>query len=160
MQPLDDAQKPALTSDPGCVVLDTNVVLDWLLFANPHGQALGTAVTQGQLRWIATAAMRDEFSHVLGRGLAASRGAQEGKLLGIWDRLAQSCPAAAASALVCSDPDDQKFLDLGLAIGGARLITRDRALLRLRARARMLGLAILKPDDTACDAWLASLPGC
>ena len=40
------------------VVLDTNVVLDWLLFANPQGQALGTAVTRGQLRWIATAARR------------------------------------------------------------------------------------------------------
>ncbi len=64
-----------LTSEPPSVVLDTNVVLDWLLFGDPSVQALAAAVTQRRVRWLATAAMHDEFAHVLGRGLAAAHGA-------------------------------------------------------------------------------------
>lgn len=138
--------KPALTSGSRLVVLDTNVVLDWLLFADPHGLAWGGAVASGRLAWIATDAMRDEFAHVLARGLAAARLADAPALLGAWDRLVTPAAPAAPSHLVCVDPDDQKFLDLALAAGAAWLVTRDRALLRLGTRASALGLTILKPD--------------
>ena len=115
------------------------------------------AVARGRLHWIATPPMRDEFSHVLGRGLAASRGADAAALMEVWDRLARNCPPAAPSALVCNDPDDQMFLDLGLATGGAWLVTRDRALLSLRTRALALGLRILTPGDPGRAAVLTAL---
>ena len=44
------------------LVLDTNVVLDWLLFDNPSAMLLAATITQRQVRWIATAAMRGELS--------------------------------------------------------------------------------------------------
>jgi predicted nucleic acid-binding protein len=138
-----------LTSEPPNVVLDTNVVLDWLLFADPSVQSLAAAVTRRHLRWLATAAMHDEFAHVLGRGLATAHGA-DSKALGCAFR--QHCtehPDAppAPARLRCSDSDDQKFIDLALAGGARWLVSRDRALLKLRRPAHPLGLAIVTPDQ-------------
>lgn len=157
MHALDHSSKPALTSGSRLVVLDTNVVLDWLMFDDPHGLAWGGAVGSGRLAWIATDAMRAEFAHVLARGLATARGADIPTLLDAWDRHAMPASEAPASNLVCADPDDQKFLDLALHAGAAWLVTRDRELLRLRARALPRGVCILKPDETARDTRLCTL---
>ena len=43
----------------------------------------------------------------------------------------------------CTDPDDQKFLDLAIALG--RCMNRDRAVLKL-ARRRPLGVTIVSPQ--------------
>ena len=43
---------------PGAVVIDTNIALDLLVFADPAVQALHTALRAGTLRWLATARMR------------------------------------------------------------------------------------------------------
>ena len=40
----------------------------------------------------------------------------------------------------CTDPDDQKFLDLALHAHAKWLVSRDKALLRLARKARPLGL--------------------
>jgi hypothetical protein len=51
-------------SSPGeapCIVLDTNVVLDWLYFRDVRCAALADAVTEHRVRWIASAPMRDEI---------------------------------------------------------------------------------------------------
>jgi predicted nucleic acid-binding protein len=131
------------------IVLDTNVVLDWLLFADPGVQGLVTAIEQGRLRWIATAAMRGEFAHVLGRGLAATRSADPAHFEAAWAQHCVAHPPAppAAAPLRCTDSDDQKFLDLALAAGARWLVSRDRALLKLRSKAAALGLAIVAPSQ-------------
>ncbi len=49
---------------------------------------------------------------------------------------------------VCSDPDDQKFLELALACGAAYLVTKDRALLELARRSdRALPFRIVTPGE-------------
>jgi uncharacterized protein len=138
----------SLTPAP-LVVLDTNVVLDWLLFADPGVRALAAAIKQGRLRWIATAAMRGEFAHVLGRGLAAAHGTDAGRFDLTWEQFCVEHPPAppAAAPLRCTDANDQKFLDLALAVGARWLISRDRALLKLRAKAAARGLAIVAPSQ-------------
>ncbi len=131
------------------VVLDTNVVLDWLLFADPGVQALATAIEQGRLRWIATAAMRGEFAHVLGRGLAVARSADPARFALAWEQHCVEHPSAppAAAPLRCTDNDDQKFIDLVLAAGARWLVSRDRALLKLRSKAATRGVAIVTPSQ-------------
>ena len=54
----------------------------------------------------------------------------------------------------CTDPDDQKFIDLALSLPGATLLSRDRAVLKLARRARPLGMTIVTPQ-----AWSATLTG-
>jgi uncharacterized protein len=136
----------SLTPAP-LAVLDTNVVLDWLLFADIGVQALASAIEQGRLRWIATAEMRGEFDHVLRHGLASTHGGKLESFGLAWERHCFPHPTApqAAAPLRCTDTDDQKFLDLALAAGARWLVSRDRALLKLRTKAAVHRLAIITP---------------
>jgi putative PIN family toxin of toxin-antitoxin system len=141
-----------LTLRPPLVVMDTNVVLDWLLFKEPSVVALGTAVADGRVAWVATASMRDELAHVLGRGLAAVRQANVAAILAQWDARVVLRPDAVAHRLACTDPDDQKFIDLALASRARWLVSRDRAVLKLARRATQLGLTIIGPSAWRADA--------
>jgi predicted nucleic acid-binding protein len=147
-------QHPALPTfpSPRPVVLDTNVVLDWLLFGHPDGRAVGNALAGGELCWIATPAMRDEFAHVVTHGAFGRREPDVPALLGQWAVHCQEVrpPAAPVTRWRCTDPDDQKFIDLAAATTGCLLLSRDRAVLRLSRRLASVGVQILPPA-----AWLA-----
>lgn len=49
---------------PPGVVIDTNVVLDWLVFADPSSQALGDAVHEQRVRWLVCPMVMAEIGHV------------------------------------------------------------------------------------------------
>jgi putative PIN family toxin of toxin-antitoxin system len=141
-----------LTLAPPLVVLDTNVALDWLLFQEPAVSALATAVAARRMVWVATDAMRSELAHVLARGLAAVRRADAAAVLAAWDTHVVLRPTAPPHRLTCTDPDDQKFIDLAISTRARWLISRDRAVLKLARRAAPLGLTIVRPA-----AWRAGL---
>jgi len=126
-------------------VLDTNVVLDWLVFRNARTNALAAAVEAGTLRWLATMPMREELGHMLAHASLARWEPDAGSALATLDRLASMRPPATASRLHCSDRDDQIFIDLALAERADWLITHDRRLLKLARRARLLGVQVLTP---------------
>lgn len=132
------------------LVLDTNVVLDWLVFSNPASQAVVEAITGTRVQWIVNAAIRDELAHVLARGVVDRWQPDLPKVWDAWERYAmpleRTCPAAIHCRPRCTDADDQKFIELALNHEARWLITRDRALLKLARRARALGLSIVTPD--------------
>ena len=128
---------------PTSVVLDTNVVLDWLVFRDPSCRALDAALRAGRLAWVSTGAMREELEHVLTREHIAARLADSSAPLTAWATLARVDPSAPASALHCRDPDDQKFVDLALHLGDSVLLSRDRAVLALARQARVHRVDIL-----------------
>lgn len=136
------------------VVLDTNVVLDWLVFRNPGCKPLTEAIEAGRLRWLVTEPIRDELAHVLGRGVVDASAPNAGALWESWRRLSEivTPPSVIGEALRlrCTDPDDQKFIDLALGSGAHWLISRDRAVLKLGRRALKLGLRVAIPE-----AWSA-----
>ena len=130
------------------LVLDTNVVLDWLLFRDPAAAPLARMIMQRQVRWLATDTMRQELEHVLGRSRLAAWQAASTDIRASWARWVEPAPTPAlslAQALRCSDADDQKFIDLALQVSAAALLSRDRAVLKLARRARAAGLDILTP---------------
>jgi predicted nucleic acid-binding protein len=136
------------------VVLDSNVVLDWLLFRDPAAAALGRAIRNQAVRWHATAAMRHELEHVLTRDRFEGWQGSARDVLDGWDRWAQVLPEPAPPLVVplrCTDPDDQKFIDLALHVRPALLISRDKAVLRLAKRARALSVRILAPSAWTID---------
>ena len=136
-------------------VLDTNVVLDWLVFRNSACTPLVQAIEAGRLRWIATAAMWDELNHVLSLGTLNAWTPHRDSIQGTWDRLALTLPTQTPGLippLRCTDPDDQKFIELALP-QAHWLISRDRAVLKLSRRAAKLGLQIVAPD---CWAHIAA----
>lgn len=130
-------------------VLDTNVVLDWLLFRDPRAAALGAAIEGGWLRWVACGRMRDEFAHTLRAAVLNRWRPDAERLLGLFDGMACMVPQPAPSpmCLRCDDHNDQIFVDLALASGARWLLTHDKALLRLRRRVPPRGPLICRPFD-------------
>lgn len=141
---------PATSPPPApALVLDTNTVLDWLVFRDPSAALFSQAVCSGAVRWLACPRMREELTRTLGyRSLVKWKPDSE-HVLSHFDAhaLVLPEPPPAPSSLRCSDADDQVFLDLALAHGASWLLSHDRALLRLARRTRALGLHIVKPGD-------------
>jgi len=142
---LSNAAPAPDSRSPRCIVLDTNTVLDWLVFGEPPACAVGAAVTQGLLQWLATARMLAELQAVLSRPLIARwEPARELALTIDVAKLASICaePITSNPRLICRDPADQMFIDLAHAHRPAVLLTRDRALLALRRQAAALGVDV------------------
>ena len=104
---------PAADDIP-CIVIDTNVLLDIWVYRNPATPPLLAALEIGQLRWLATAAMREELLRVLNYAHIAMRRDKEGlslqAVMEAFDRLSLSVDDAPRCTVVCKDPDDQKFI--------------------------------------------------
>jgi len=140
---------------PPKAVIDTQVVMDWLVFGEPSVLPLAQALRTGSLRWVGSPPMRAELLHVLGRGVAAGRRPDIQSIEAAFEQWCSPVhePSPPAVRLMCRDPDDQMFIDLAIAQHCAWLISRDRAVLALAKRARAFGLSILTPQ-----AWLKSQP--
>lgn len=139
---------------PAVLVLDTNVVLDWLVFQDQRIAPLSGALESGTIRWVSCPRMREELKRTLAYPALSKWKPDSERTLTLFDRWSLQAPDPAspqASPLLCSDPDDQVFLELGLAIRADWLLTRDRAVLKLKARALRQGLRIGTPE-----AWAAS----
>lgn len=134
------------------VVIDTNAVLDWLVFSNRSAVRLGDAVRQGQSVWCTTAATLDELRAVLNRPLAerwepARKLALTIDLASLTTAHPPIQPPPPPERLICRDPADQMFIDLALRCSPAWLVTRDRALLALRRRAATKGVIVATPEQ-------------
>lgn len=130
-------------------VLDTNVVLDLLHFDDATARPLRDALEDGRVRCMVTDATLDEWRRVLaypGFALAADR---QAALFARYQALSVRTACVEAGAGVpsqggpkpvghrmprCSDPDDQKFIELAAAVQAQGLVSKDRAVLRLRRR--------------------------
>ena len=150
-----------LRSTPPSAVLDTNTVLDMLLFEDPAAAALAQAVQAHQVRWIGTARMREELAGVLqrprmGRWAPPERAAA---ILTVVDQCMAVVPAPTATdAPRCRDAADQIFIDLAWADRTEWLLTRDKALLRLARSARARAVNVCSPVAWSA-AWIARSTG-
>lgn len=136
---------------PG-VVLDTNAVLDWLVFRDPGMQIWARAIEQARLQWLACAPMRDELQRTLAYAPLARWQPDPAQVLATFDRWSCACSLPHGTLLPglrCTDPDDQVFVDLALAEGARWLVTHDRALLRLAKATQRRGLLVLRPEAGA-----------
>ena len=128
------------------LVLDTNVVLDLLVFGDPAVRTVGEGLQAGRLHWIATAAMREELARVLHYPKLACRVAfhrgEAQQVLQDFDRQARLVDVPAKATVTCGDPDDQKFIDLAVAHRCA-LLSKDYEVLRMKNRLGRLGAQAL-----------------
>ena len=118
------------------LVLDTNVVLDLLHFDDAVAQPLRHALETGRVRCVATEATQAEWRRVLAYPEFGLDVAQQAALFARYQALSVRVNAADAVAELprCSDPDDQKFIDLAAASAAQGLVSKDRAVLKLRRR--------------------------
>jgi len=130
-----------LLPDSMLLVLDTNIVLDLFVFADARARLLHEHLEQGKVGWLATPAMRDELERVLAYAHIESRlvfyRLQAADVLALFDRHARLVDTPARAPVICSDPDDQKFIDLAVAHKCA-LLSKDAAVLAMKKRLALL----------------------
>ena len=135
------------------VVLDTNVVLDLLLFADPACAALHGKLSCGHLDWIATPSMRAELVRIARPELCARWRARPEQVIATFDRrcrLVLEPERSGAASNRCTDPTDQVFIDLALAAHARWLLSRDHAILKV---GRRLGRTASMPRICTPQAW-------
>jgi len=127
---------------PTRIVIDTNVCLDLFVFKDPRWATLLAALENGTVEAITRSDCRDEYNIVLhykhlpldddSRPLAAAR----------FDELITvvAPPESGVRLPVCTDKDDQKFLEVARDANAAILITKDKALLKLARRLAKAGM--------------------
>jgi putative PIN family toxin of toxin-antitoxin system len=162
-RPLDLITTANAVGEPTRLVLDTNVILDWLVFADPLLSTLGEAVSAGQLALYTHTPALDELQRVLGYAAIRLESARQAAVFELYQRQVRSCALPTGFALTnlmlpagfpaCKDPDDQHFLALTFHTHADALVTRDRAVLALRKRARKFGVTIV--DVRQLPAFLA-----
>ncbi len=147
---------PTGTPRPERLVLDTNVSLDLIVFADPRWDPLRTRIAEGECEAVMDVACRIEFARVLAYPQFDLEPARRVVALQAFDALHRMIPElewaedVLASLPQCRDTDDQKFMELSLRAGADALLSKDKALLKLARRNRRKGLfEILSPQ-----AWL------
>jgi putative PIN family toxin of toxin-antitoxin system len=131
------------TTGGSLFVIDTNIVLDLFVFGDAASAPLRNVLLAAAIDWIATQPMRDELARVLTYPQLAAR-LKSGNLppsdvLALFDEHARIVAVAAKAAITCSDPDDQKFIDLAVA-HQALLLSKDQDVLSMRKRLLAQGI--------------------
>lgn len=127
---------------PKRIVLDTNVCLDLFVFNDPRWSALLAAIESGAVEAITREDCRAEYRVVLHYPHLpldeASRPLSEARFDALIKVVAP--PVSGVRLPVCSDRDDQKFLELARDAQADILITKDKALLKLARRLAKAGM--------------------
>lgn len=137
------------------VVLDTNVCLDLFVFRDPRWDALLCSMNNGTIEAVTRADCRMEWLVVLNYPHLPIQETDKPAIRAEFDRLITCLPSVPVNTFglpLCSDTDDQKFLELSLQAEAQVLITKDKALLKLAKKtARNKMFAIMTPQG-----WLAA----
>jgi putative PIN family toxin of toxin-antitoxin system len=153
--PLPAGVRAGIPADSlGRWVVDTNVLLDLVVYDDPQFQLLRHHLVSGRVHWLATPRMREElwrvlaYPHIQTRLLQRQRAAAE--VMAWFDTHATLQPAAPPAPYRCKDPDDQPFIDLA-AQHRSVLVSKDKAVLKLRNRLRRLDAWVLPPGELVAN---------
>jgi putative PIN family toxin of toxin-antitoxin system len=161
------------------LVLDTNVVIDWLVFDDPFLALFREAVSCGRITVVTHQHAVDELRRVLGYRALKLDEARRARILERYHAQTSAPDTAASSANIavelprgfprCRDADDTPFLSLAWQAKADALVSRDNAVLALRRRAPRFGFQIFDVPQMmaavatvvadAADAALISVEG-
>jgi len=138
------------------LVLDTNVVLDWLVFSVPSVQALSERQAI-QVTLLTHEPALIELQRVLNYPAFKLDHSRQQAIMARYRLLTTQPTLPDEFSLqnqqlptdfpICKDPDDQHFLALAFHAHADALVTKDKALLALRKRARKFGVAIIRVEQ-------------
>lgn len=150
--------KPAVGSALPRLVLDSNVWVDILIFADPRARPLLDALEAAAIDVVIDSHCLEELKRVIDYPQFARFALDRDLLLGRvdnWTRRHEACAPPGLELPRCRDPDDQKFLELAASAGADWLLTKDRALLRLAHHTRRdFAFDVARPE-----VFLARHPG-
>jgi uncharacterized protein len=139
------------------IVLDTNVVLDWLHFKDASMSDLAASIQSQQVIVLANDLTLDELRRVLSYSKLNLTIERQSELV---DRYRSSTRSVDMPSNYsrdnlllphrfprCRDSDDQHFLALAFHSKAFALLTKDKALLKLRNKVRRFELRIVHPTS-------------
>jgi putative PIN family toxin of toxin-antitoxin system len=139
------------------LILDTNVVLDWLLFELPALDPLRAALLDRRATIITHALIFKELALVLERPqleryvtdplAVLDRYREKTTVIDLESALILDQAALPGTFPRCRDPDDDKFLALAWHAKVDALVSKDKALLKLKRKCRPFGFEVLRPDE-------------
>ena len=131
------------------LVLDTNVWVDWLVFDDASIAPLKAACEAGLIRVVTNESCLQELRDVLAYPQFGLIDAQRQIFLAEVERCvlrhAETRRAGSRALPRCTDPDDQKFLALAHDACADWLLTRDKALLKLKRKLLASGIRVGSP---------------
>lgn len=143
------------------LVLDTNVVLDWLVFRDAALERVQRAVDECRVTIITHPPAVNELRRVLAYPQCKLGVQEQQELLDRYRALSREVELPEGFALGnlllpagfprCRDADDQHFLALAYHAQADGLLTKDKQLLRLRKRASRFGVTIVSPKELAAS---------
>jgi len=131
------------------IVIDTNVCLDLFVFRDPRWASLLAVLESGTVDAVTRADCRDEYLFVLHYPHLPLDESTRPDAAARFDKLIRVvAPDSRAVRLpVCTDRDDQKFLEIARDAGADILVTKDKALLKLAKKTLREGLfRIMTPE--------------
>jgi putative PIN family toxin of toxin-antitoxin system len=132
------------------LVLDTNVILDLLVFKDPATEPIRLALDTHRVDAVRTAASLAELMDVIQRPIFKLNSEEQEGIVRIWvsnTRLLENS-AIEPAPFTCRDPDDQVFIDLAYSLRPALLLSKDLRVLELRSRALLEKIEI--SSDYTC----------
>lgn len=142
---------------PFCLVLDTNIVLDCLVFRDHAARELTTAMEAQRVQALVLQYTLDELERVLAYPQCRLAPVEQRQVLDRYLAITTMAPMPEgfgrdnllmpAGFPRCRDTDDEPFLALAYHARADGLVTKDKAVLKLRSKARRYGLTILAPTD-------------
>jgi putative PIN family toxin of toxin-antitoxin system len=134
-------------------ILDTNIVLDWLVFNDPSTAVLKAAITSHRVEVCTHPILIDELQRVLTYPALKLDIVRQAAMLNEYrtQTIVEVAPRALARNNLllpagfpqCRDTDDQPFIALAYHVKADALVTRDKAVLKLRKRAARFDVAIV-----------------
>ncbi len=126
------------------VVLDTNILLDVLVFDDSRAHPLRVALTASELDAVATEKTLAEFLDVIGRQQFSLSPEKQQEIIAqwrTWSRLINDEEITVAP-WKCKDRDDQIFINLAYTLKPSVLISKDKMVLKIAKRAEKEGVVI------------------
>ncbi|MFL6620762.1 MAG: putative toxin-antitoxin system toxin component, PIN family [Povalibacter sp.] len=155
-----------IKAEPLRLVLDTNIVLDCFVFHDRGMVELTGAIVTGRVQPIVHQDALGEFMRVLAYPQFRLNAAEQRQvfdryqtaatLVAMPDGFSREALHLPAGFPRCRDRDDETFLALAFHSSAYGLVTKDRALLKLRRKVKKFSIVIMGPKDVAL--WLDALP--
>jgi len=134
----------ALTDIKPRLVLDTNVILDLLVFKDPSTEPIRLLLDAKQVDAVRTPASMAELIDVIGRPAFKLSGADQEMIVQAWESRSRQLENTAIepAPFSCRDPDDQVFINMAYSLRPALLLSKDLRVLELQAIAKQHGVEI------------------
>ena len=126
------------------VVLDTNILLDVLVFDDSRAHPLRAALIAGDLDAVATEKTVAEFLDVIGREQFSLSQEKQNEIMSQWQSWSRliNDEVLDVAPWKCKDRDDQVFINLAYTLKPALLISKDKLVLKIAKRAQKNGIVI------------------